>query len=830
MQLQSEPESGGIALAATATANVQERTENVVFEDEATDEIENVSTLLDVSYGESSDNAAALADYLSRPVKIDEFTWNESDSFTTSPRTIRPWLLYFNNVYIKKKVENFARIQCKLKLTFRFNASPFYYGMMRACYDPMATGKFSPVSGFDLIPLSQTHGIDIAPQSNSSAVLELPFLWPNSWLDVTNVQEFTNMGLLMFLMYSNLKSANGVSSAGITVTTYAEAVDVVLAAPTTYAALQSGIISGPATAVTGLAKSFTNSPSIGPYARAVSVGAAAVASIAKMFGYSNPPVTSNVQPVQNKTFHAFANVETSVPLDKLAVDPSNEVTIDTRVAGVDGEDELAITTLITKPSYLGVVSWTQADTPGTKLYSISVTPTPGIEEIQTSQVGMYHTPASFVGRFFRFWRGTMRYRFRIIRTQYHKGRLILSWDPSGNVATSGVETAVFTKIFDLASEEEEIIFDVPYKATQPWLNNKFNLGSFIARSSATFDDTEHNGVLSMGVQNALTGPAATSTLDILVYSQALEDMQYSAPQVLPPHVTSFSVQSEAIDGSSLSYGEHIPEITVGERVASLRTLLHRATMAFSTQPGISPIPSDTMLPGLYLCCNKFDRIPPCWGFDPNGINYAASVVTPANHARMNYAPTHPINFVLTAFVGYRGSTVHHVVIKNNGCEISDLGITRTWDSKDMNLSRPITNANYKLFTSNLGSSWMSKLASDTYGNGVAVMAKGHAGKTLTQTTTQAACSAVIPQYAPARFYPAWAPKRDVIPDSATTPTHLYDGFRVDMSVEKTGSTDLLHFPTFDLYTAAGVDFTTVFFTGVPRLYRYDVPTPYVSLP
>jgi hypothetical protein len=824
-QIQSAVLEGSAPMNDTAGAVTQE--ENILFDDQEASLGPVYDSLMDISYREDADALAQLGDYLSRPVVIDTFTWNESDTFTTSPHSMNPWYAYFNNAYIKKKIENYARVNCQLKLTFRFNASPFYYGVMRACYDPLNTGKFDPLTTTDLIPLSQTPGVYLEPQNASTVDITLPFLWPNNWLDVTNGDEFKNMGKLFFEIFAPLRSANGVTGAGITITTYAVAENVMIAGPTIKAALQSGPISGPATTVANVAGMMSSAPTIGPFAKAIQIGASAIAAIARMFGYSNPPVITDVQPFQNKVFHAFANVETSVPIDKLSVDPTNEVTIDTRVAGADGTDELSLTNLVTRKSYLLQTSWVGSDAAYTKLFSIAVTPTPGIDVVQTYQTLKYHTPASFGGRMFWYWHGTMKYTFKVVRSQYHKGRLILSWDPTGSVATSGAETALFSKVYDLSEESDEITFEIPYKATQPWLKNSFLLGSFAARAGTyVHDPSSCNGTLTCSVQNVLTGPAASPTCDILVYSEACDDMQYSVPQDLPTNLSSFTVQSGPIDGSGMSYTEHLPDVTVGERVASLRPLLHRTSFALTQYLGLYAN-GQANIACVIRSQNFYNRLPPEPGFNPNGFNRATSVASTGTKI-CTYAATHPINFVLAAFAGYRGSTVVHANISTNGTveNMSSLSLTRMFNDTTINGTQVVRNANYSAYDVTSPLNNMSYVAVADFVNGMPGVPAMQEGGTLTNGKTQMAMSCVVPQYCQHRFYPAWAPYRNIVPTNSNRSLGelQVENVRLDAAFCK-DSDPATSFPRVDMYYAAGVDFCPVFFTGVPRLYSYVMGAP-----
>ena len=79
---------------------------------------------------------AGLETFLSRPVRIATINWAEADTIGVKT-SISPWNLFFNNTQIKYKLNNFAFIRCNLKVKVIVNASPFYYGWMKMCYQPL---------------------------------------------------------------------------------------------------------------------------------------------------------------------------------------------------------------------------------------------------------------------------------------------------------------------------------------------------------------------------------------------------------------------------------------------------------------------------------------------------------------------------------------------------------------------------------------------------------------------------------------------------------------------------------------------------------------------
>jgi hypothetical protein len=801
--------------------------ENFVFDDIDSGAIVDIAQSLEESYAEHEDEAASLAKYLERPVKIDSFTWNESDAFTLTPRTIYPWRLFFDNAYIKNKLQNFSRLHCTLKLTFRFNASPFYYGSMRACYDPLSSGRFDPVTAGDLVSLSQTPGVYMDPQEATMTEITLPFLYPSDWIDTVNASNFEGIGKIMFVLFAQLRSANGASGTGITITTYAQAQDVVVSGPTVVSVLQSGIISGPASAIATAAGTYESHAKVGPYAKAIRVGATLVSSVARMFGFSNAPTTEDVRPVQNKVYHGFANVETSMPLDKLAIDPKNEVVIDSRSAGVDATDELEISAIVTRPSFVGTVDWTSAQAAGARLMFGQVSPAADNYNIQPKVTYHNLTPASWVANMFRFWRGSMKLHFKVVRSQYQKGRLMVNWDPNGALDATGVETALFTKVFDLASPEQGFDFIIPYKAANPWLQT--TSATVFSSTNPGYSVSNTNGNWQLSIINALTGPTVTNAVTILLYVSAGDDMEFAAPDPVPYWSTQV-VQSGAvdgpIDGGQAKESTRLHEFTVGERVLSLRALLHRTTLSLQQAMGVYAT-QNVLAAGHFHATNYFPRIPLEPGFSPIlGVNLAQSILgTPATPIAANFSKMHPINWVLSAFVGYRGSVNVHANITTNGniSDISDASISRTNHSY---ISHSGSNQRNSDFTNDSVTVSLASIANRAYQPSFStppLVPTGDGGMTVTNGKTQMALSANIPQYCPARFYPAWVTQRDVIQTVGTA----WDGFRVDVDaniVEGAVANATLP-PLLKLYYSAGVDFNPIFFVGVPRLNQYSL-TPF----
>lgn len=797
--------------------------ENIMFVDGALSDKQEMGDLSSGNYDQDDDVVAHLSDYLSRPVLIKTINWPENTSYLDD---VNPWYNFFNSDPIKRKLHNYSRLRAKLHLKFVINASPFYYGSMRACYFPLHDERANFINANDQLPFSQVPGVYLEPATMTTAEMILPFLWPGNWLDITADDQMLKMGRLNFVQYANLRSANGVVGAGATIQVYAWAEEVTLMGPTTLAPLQSDeyetkeTISAPATAVANVAAKLTSVPVVGDFARATEIGARAVSSIAKLFGYSNPPVIDDVHGYQNKTFHAFSNVETRMPIDKLSIDPKNEVTLSSKVAGIDEPDPLAFSNLLTHESFLQGTNWNGSQSPNTVLWTAAVYPG------YAAPLNNFYstTPAGYVGDMFKLWRGSVTYRFKFIKTRYHTGRVAIMWDPAGSPLASGLDatTTVLTRIVDI-QDEDDVEFTVPYKQMTPFCDYTGASASFYSNGpspSITTVNGRTNGILTMKVLNKLTGPAAGPEIDVLVYVRMGDDFVFAVPDTINPSLSISDpagvIQSEeSVDQQTPTVDQHVASIATGETVASLRPLLHRTSLAYAE---LSGAPTVGTTAGLFNNGNFFEKWPIGYGFRANAHNWATD--GSGTIRSFAYCPNHPIDWILNMFVGVRGSVNWHFNLVSGQDEVRSFSVERGFTDAIINVGDQFRNS----FSRQMGLNGPSTLSRDSgvgYATTYSRTAKGQMGMSLTNPTGQPALSVNVPQYQNVRFTPAWFKRRstDLVNDNFLRETlGVYTTFWNQQTLA-TGSP----WPVIHAYASAGTDFQPIQFLCTPRFWVVPLP-------
>lgn len=755
--------------------------------------------------------------FLTRPVRIRTITWNESDP-QGQLLTIQPWGLFLNDTRVKNKLNNFAFLNAKLKVKIMINASPFYYGSVGVSYRPVTdfnneTIIDDNVGNRHLILHSQRPIVWLSPQRNEGAEMTLPFLYYRNWLVASSSSAVNNMGTLTFNVFTPLQSANGVTGAGVTISVYAWMEDLQLSGPSVSLAVQSDEyneepFSKKASAAAKAMAKLGDLPVIGKFATAASMGASAVSSIAHLFGYTNVPVIDNSSPMRSEPFPQFASSEISYPIHKLTLDPKNELTIDKSSFGAENVDELVISKLVGRESYLTSSVWTNTNTIDDILFSTPVAPCNMWDLTTATYPRAYLTPMCWVGKLFQSWRGDIIFRLRIIASKYHKGRLIISFDPDGQTGNNVLvipenANAVMTEILDL-DDTNEVEFRVPYQQALPFLLNQ-NLTTAPNWSTSltpTFakQSEYQNGWFTVKVLTALTAPVLSTNVVMQIFVRGAENLEFANPTSAPQGWSCWDVQSDEIvtDSKTSTMGDashpdaHQYLVNHGERILSLRQNLRRMTFVGAT----TPIITGTNTLSLYQ--KYFGKIPPYFGYDTAaGIHTAKGLVNTGTTYKFNFVKTTPLNWINTAFVGYRGSINWSFAVDSR----IPLGHVRVLRQNFGSV--PFSNVAQDVVTTKAYGT-LSENAQFYNQN----MEPGGAGMSITHQLTNAGINVQLPMYTNYNF-------ASTSRNRATGPNGG-DGELYDTAVLELGLvSDISPSTRIYSYVGVGTDYDPVFFLNVP---------------
>lgn len=837
--------------------------ETVTFRDHESGNAVVYDNITDETYKTGMDDACALGDFLSRPVRIFSVDWPEGGSISSS---LEPWDLFFNAAQIRRKLDNFGLLRCKLHVKVMINAAPFYYGLALISYHPLT--DFNPPDAIavasavaKLVARSQHPHIWIYPQDSQGGEMDLPFFYHKNWIDATVRQNFKSMGTLHIDSLGALRNANSVTGSDVTIVVYAWATDVELAAPTTGLALQSSVQKvsrsrgmkntqattkktgkdaktigkasgwmqgfkdeygkGPvevtSSAVASAAETLSEVPVIGPFMTATSVVASAASTVASYFGWSNPPMIENVPPRKGVPFHALASSEISTPVDKLTLDPKNELCVDSRTVGLDGTDELSVSNLVQRESFLTSFEWTTGRAPGDLLWGTSVHCNQVANDPGT--VSVFGVPMAYLAQMFRYWHGDIIFRFQVICSQYHRGRVRISWDPLKDISgVSDCETMTYTETYDIA-QENDFEVKIPWMQDTTWCStgNDYTKEKYSAAGGPALELGVDNGKLSVRVLTQLTAPVATSDVTVAVSVRAAENFALANPRRISNVLTHFNLQSTVtpvakhdLGNDVYDLGNTVDEIDAsylvfhGEAVKSIRQLMRRYTL-YRT---VSPQSNTSGRAVTFLSIQG--RYPLAQGWDPNGINSAVGIAVPGNHP-YNYVINTPMTWMAPCFVGQRGS-VNWIVNPNSTEVLAHVSVTRLPQTGRSAADHHALSVKSNTDSENQAAGTIFALP--TW--------KGLAGIALTHQRTQTGFSVQLPMYS--RFRMHSTNPHSYALGSAFDETNVDSvAFAVSMKPAQSGLDTKTTY--IDFYAAAGTDYTCFFFLQVPRIYVQVIPTP-----
>jgi hypothetical protein len=188
---------------------------------------------------------------------------------------------------------------------------------------------------------------------------------------------------------------------------------------------EEGAISAPATVVAKAAATMTAIPVLGPFALATEIAATSVANIAKIFGYSRVPNLEDQGGMRPYMFSNSSQVTGKFSNAKLSLDPKMEVSVGDGGYGiVTNKEDLTLSGIAMKEAWISNYPWVVTNDPNTVIGTLPVSC--GYTQIQANT--NLNTPAAFVGNLFKYWRGTVRYRIKVLANKFARGRIAIIYE------------------------------------------------------------------------------------------------------------------------------------------------------------------------------------------------------------------------------------------------------------------------------------------------------------------------------------------------------------------------------------------------------------------
>jgi hypothetical protein len=651
-----------------------------------------------------------LGKFLERKVLLGTSLWTEGSLFTVSRQD--PFRQLISNPSNLTKLKGYRWFRADMEITVSISAAPTLFSALHVAYVPLDSATNAGNSygfpmaitgsatghavGSDLIGLCQRSSCPysgwVYPQEGSSLTLTIPFIYPLDWYDLLMTP--TTFGTLMMESPMSLRSVGTASTNVASISVYARFFNVSLAGPTNYDVAQSSTLKGASKDLSrmgfGSASAWANLAS----------------HAARIVGLSNPP---QIEPPTHTVPRAFPNLSCVDTADDSQIMTMGKHPVLASDPSTESDDELNIAKLAAIPSFVALHSWTVSKPVGEAVGTFYVTPSTFMSISSTgANANVYQTiypsVSCYVGTMFTHWRGTMCYRFKVLASQYHRGKLRFYYDSGYFPNATPTEGYCPSVILDLA-ESTEAVIRVPMNSSLPWLRTKlqFNggaagalvspIGSDVTLPTETASRVAHNGSIRYEVSQQLTCPDRVGNVQIIVETW-MEDAQFANPTSMvttagvsttlidpyqwqsgcivvddpitqPPDtvvdvpqsgVTNVGLGTELVvhdlTGSS-SKGRGL-EHAFGEDITSLRALIHRVGFYRTITPPQTLVPASGPTSGVVDIIYCFPRIP-----RPLGQEFSSTAGTFTSLASggpaYNFVQTTNFTRVGAMFHGFKGS-------------------------------------------------------------------------------------------------------------------------------------------------------------------------------
>lgn len=588
-----------------------------------------ISKISSIFYKSSTDDYdQSIKTFFEKPINVMSGKFSVGDSVSTfysSPYT----LLYSPHDFIKPftvrstKLSGFLGFRATSVVRLVVNATRFQQGRYMLAFIP--SGGSSPANAKgqawniahwnQLIQRTQLPRVEFDLNCDTEVELRIPYVSSANFVPtaaiITDTNYFYATGTFVIFPYKDLVVGSGSANAYFTMWQHFE--DVELIGPATpqsgrmfstktkskksvssqeQAENSLGPISSPLTAISRGFSSFAQVPGLSSYAGPAAWVSERLSGCAKIFGFSRPHDSSPSNRVVRAIVPYVGTVDNSDTSLPLSLSASNAVT---QAEGFSGTnlDELDFSNFVTQYAYFKTFSMsTSGGASGDLLATWNLNPNHYWDTTTGAggKIFNHYQPLAFVAQYFSLWRGSIRFRLKVVKTEFHSGRIAVCFNP----IESGVTTTALSysnsdylhrEIIDLRYSSE-IEFAVPFISTTPW---RSVLG------------TDNNiGTIGVYTVDPLQSPSSVpSTITFLCEVSGGPDFEFAVPRndvslipcfgVTPQSGEMFSSKNDSCSIEKVNIGATKEVINlnnsafcVGESITSFRSLLKTFSLLLNT--------------------------------------------------------------------------------------------------------------------------------------------------------------------------------------------------------------------------------------------------------
>lgn len=558
------------------------------------------STTLQLAKSSVVENVQDIKSFLAKPIILQTGVISTTD--TVSTFSAIPFMAtYLTNVLVADKLRGYFGIRATIVIRVILNANRFQQGLYQFSWVPVggqANGNqrtlFYDSHIATRVQRSQLHRVELDVNCDTEGELVIPYSSSLNWVPLrVPAGSAGELGIFRVFPYVPLTAPTGSTTASFRIYAHLEDVELLGAAVPQMGRKLSRVIKknaseieaknaniGPVESAMAMGATISNAlsvvPMLTPFAKPASWVFEAMSGLAASFGWSKP---ANLAPAA-RMVQNFAPYMGSVNNDDYALPLSLDVKnyVEPLPLGITYSDEMDFSALCAIFSWKSTLSWSTSDSVGATIFSYNITPTLGTLVTGTN----YHfSPLALLANLFNYWRGGFIFKIKIVKTEFHSGRISLNFNPVNSVGSGGgfiLASAPYLNrtIYDIR-ECNQILYHVPYTSALPYLS-----------TSDEFGKSLNMGQLVVVVEDILTAPSAVSpTINLVVEICGDKDFEFAYPREIKwnPSIGAVPEMGDKLirndcsleeTGSSLVASDQslaAASMCMGERVRSLRSMV-----------------------------------------------------------------------------------------------------------------------------------------------------------------------------------------------------------------------------------------------------------------
>jgi len=515
-------------------------------------------------------------DIIDQRIHLQSGLWSAALQGATLTTISSPYFIDNTASMMRQILQTYAYFRPNVTFKIQLNTTKFHSGKLLMCWDPLNVWigyRENNIYSASCLPF-----VEIDAGDSNSAELVVPYEYFSNYWTTTcdnpggNTQTSKALGTLRLIVLNQLKSTQTTTPV-VGYQIFAQLTGSSLELPIQPHNLWAFSPTPPALVATtkGLASVIGGVRAIGSIANNVgaavggSSGANRSSKGANLIGKAADTVSGVANVISSAAANFFGldkpnlpdshqqnHLSTTTPLSymfgpdtcvRLSTNPLAAY-MDTRFSAQTADDT-SLEVMVQRPSLFDVVPWSTASAAGSLIYAFPVAPMCNWSEVTglTQQYAqMYPTWLSFPSLYYDQWSGDIIVRLSFATSQFHSGRVLVVYAPTGGYIPTTSTTDILTAqtsnphiIFDLR-ENKELVFRVGYNSTTE-TKQCVPYPSLIGSQGPVYNSINNPlntimGIIQIYVMNPLQLPdGSASTVDINLWCAGGENFRYDYPNV-----------------------------------------------------------------------------------------------------------------------------------------------------------------------------------------------------------------------------------------------------------------------------------------------------------